>query len=98
MKHEHESSKQISYTCSMHPSVIKDKLGVCPICGMTLVPIKHKEMEHSEHEEHRFNKHEGHTTEMFVKRFWISLILTLPVLFYSKLFQNFRVPINNFHF
>jgi membrane fusion protein, copper/silver efflux system len=25
------------YTCSMHPSVISDKPGACPICGMTLV-------------------------------------------------------------
>lgn len=25
------------YTCSMHPFIIKDKPGSCPICGMTLV-------------------------------------------------------------
>jgi len=25
------------YTCPMHPSVVSDKPGVCPICGMTLV-------------------------------------------------------------
>jgi membrane fusion protein, copper/silver efflux system len=25
------------YTCPMHPSVISDKPGACPICGMTLV-------------------------------------------------------------
>lgn len=27
------------YTCSMHPQVIQDKPGTCPICGMTLVRI-----------------------------------------------------------
>jgi Cu(I)/Ag(I) efflux system membrane fusion protein len=25
------------YTCEMHPEVIKDKPGNCPICGMKLV-------------------------------------------------------------
>ena len=25
------------YTCSMHPQIIRDKPGKCPICGMDLV-------------------------------------------------------------
>jgi Cu(I)/Ag(I) efflux system membrane fusion protein len=29
--------KHDEYTCSMHPDVVKDKPGVCPICGMDLV-------------------------------------------------------------
>ena len=28
------------YTCSMHPQVIQDHLGDCPICGMKLVPVR----------------------------------------------------------
>lgn len=28
------------YNCPMHPWIIKDKPGTCPICGMTLVPMK----------------------------------------------------------
>ena len=28
------------YTCGMHPFVIQDEPGNCPICGMTLVPLK----------------------------------------------------------
>jgi Cu(I)/Ag(I) efflux system membrane fusion protein len=28
------------YTCGMHPNIISDKPGDCPICGMKLVPIK----------------------------------------------------------
>ncbi|MEK6886102.1 MAG: heavy metal translocating P-type ATPase [Nanoarchaeota archaeon] len=86
--HEHESSNNFSYTCPMHSSIIKNKPGICPICGMNLIPIKNKNTEHFKHESLNFDKHEGHTTEMFVKRFWISLILTLPVVFYSELFQK----------
>jgi len=35
-----ESAESISakYTCPMHPSVIRDGPGKCPICGMDLVP------------------------------------------------------------
>ncbi len=28
------------YTCGMHPQIIKDKPGDCPICGMALTPIR----------------------------------------------------------
>jgi Cu(I)/Ag(I) efflux system membrane fusion protein len=33
---EMEHQKEV-YTCSMHPQIIRDKPGNCPICGMTLV-------------------------------------------------------------
>ena len=28
------------YTCSMHPQVVQDRPGNCPICGMKLVPMR----------------------------------------------------------
>jgi Cu(I)/Ag(I) efflux system membrane fusion protein len=31
------------YHCPMHPSVVMDHPGECPICGMTLVPIEKRE-------------------------------------------------------
>jgi Cu(I)/Ag(I) efflux system membrane fusion protein/cobalt-zinc-cadmium efflux system membrane fusion protein len=30
--------ENIEYTCSMHPQVVQDEPGNCPICGMELVP------------------------------------------------------------
>ena len=33
---EHKHPKE-SWTCSMHPEIVRDKPGVCPICGMDLI-------------------------------------------------------------
>ena len=32
-----ETAQQQTYTCSMHPQIVSDKPGACPICGMDLV-------------------------------------------------------------
>ena len=34
-----ERAKKNLYQCPMHPHILKDKPGQCPICGMTLVPV-----------------------------------------------------------
>jgi hypothetical protein len=34
-----EDAAAVKYTCLMHPQVISDTPGKCPICGMDLVPI-----------------------------------------------------------
>ncbi len=34
---KHQDSK---YQCPMHPNIVKDKEGSCPICAMTLIPIE----------------------------------------------------------
>jgi len=35
-----EAVNSVTYTCPMHPEVIKDKPGKCPKCGMKLVEKK----------------------------------------------------------
>ena len=34
---ESKSEKTTQYTCSMHPEVVQNKPGDCPMCGMKLV-------------------------------------------------------------
>jgi len=64
------------YTCPMHPNIVQDKPGMCPECGMNLVQSEKRKVQ-KEHTEH--DKHQGHHTEDFLKKFWISLVLTVPV-------------------
>ena len=44
--------------------------------------------EHSHHSERSYDKHEGHGTNDFLKRFWLSLIITVPILLLSKMIQE----------
>ena len=34
------SAEKQLYTCGMHPQIIQDKPGECPICGMKLTPVR----------------------------------------------------------
>lgn len=34
-----KAKQGIKYQCPMHPTIIKDEPGTCPICGMNLVPM-----------------------------------------------------------
>jgi Cu+-exporting ATPase len=60
----------MTYTCPMHPEIEQDHPGACPKCGMTLEPkvIGGEEHEHGE-------------TRSLSRKFWIALVLTIPVLF-----------------
>ncbi len=35
-----EEAAVVKYTCPMHPQIIRDHPGKCPICGMDLVPLE----------------------------------------------------------
>lgn len=65
---EAEASDTI-FTCPMHPQIRQPGPGSCPICGMALEP------------EVTTAEDSGPNPELvdFTRRFWIGLILTLPV-------------------
>lgn len=42
-----EAGKKQLWTCGMHPQVIREEPGNCPICGMPLIPLRSSTMEGS---------------------------------------------------
>ncbi len=40
--HDHRGEETL-YTCPMHPQIVQDRPGDCPICGMRLVPVRKEE-------------------------------------------------------
>ena len=88
----------------MHPQILKDEPGKCPLCGMNLIPLggtaRPEKDEHSHHHQNHdhhsesdssaagFDKHAGHHTPDFLKRFWITLVLSVPVLLLSHMIQQ----------
>ena len=57
------------YTCPMHPEIVRDKPGSCPICGMALEPMMP-------------SADDGPNPELvdFTRRFWVSAALSIPLL------------------
>ncbi|MGE0356424.1 MAG: heavy metal translocating P-type ATPase [Burkholderiales bacterium] len=62
--------KGTRYTCPMHPEIVRDAPGDCPLCGMALEPMGVPAAD------------EGPNPELvdFKRRFWIGTALTLPLL------------------
>ncbi len=86
----------IAYTCPMHPEIKRNKPGMCPECGMNLV--KSKDLKTKDNEKETHGKHEGHSLGVFIRKFWISLILTIPIILYSDIVENlFRFEAPSFN-
>ena len=85
-----ESTKEtnIKYRCPMHPHILQDAPGNCPICGMNLELVPSSP--------HSVGHYAGMIAD-FRRRFIVVLILTLPIMLLSEMIQqwmsfNFTFP------
>ncbi|AVX05394.1 cu(+) exporting ATPase [Maritalea myrionectae] len=60
--------KNVKYTCPMHPEIVRDEPGSCPICGMALEPMDGVASE------------ENHELVDFTRRLWVSVAAAIPLL------------------
>jgi P-type Cu+ transporter len=63
------AARRTEYTCPMHPEIVRSGPGSCPICGMALEPRSVTAI-----------AEENPELRDMSRRFWISLILTAPLL------------------
>jgi Cu+-exporting ATPase len=65
----HEAVSGTMWTCPMHPEILRDEPGPCPLCGMALEPLTP-------------TADEGDNVELrdMTRRFWISAALAAPLL------------------
>ena len=56
----------VQYTCPMHPEIVRDTPGACPICGMALEPMLPSD-------------EPSHELTDFTRRMWISAAAAVPL-------------------
>ena len=61
------AKQRAKYTCPMHPQIVRDGPGSCPVCGMALVPIAGT------------GEADGGELRDLTRRFWIGTALTIPL-------------------
>jgi P-type Cu+ transporter len=57
----------VQYTCPMHPEIVQDTPGACPICGMALEPMVPSDAP-------------SHELADFTRRMWISAAAAVPLI------------------
>ena len=68
LQHVPPAGGSVSYTCPMHPEIVRDAPGNCPICGMALEPRVVS-----------LDEEENHELVDMRRRFWVSVVLSVPV-------------------
>lgn len=63
------NNRETSYTCPMHPEIVRDQPGNCPICGMDLVPVEPQKEE------------ENKTLKNLTRKLWVAVLFTVPIFF-----------------
>ena len=76
------ATKDVRYTCPMHPQIVQIGPGSCPICGMALEPMD------------VFAEAEADPEyDSMLRRFWVSAALSFPVLLLAMFGDAFKLPL-----
>ncbi|MGC2272507.1 MAG: heavy metal translocating P-type ATPase [Candidatus Sulfotelmatobacter sp.] len=78
------TATRTEYTCPMHPEIVRPAPGSCPICGMALEPRTVTA-----------SAEENPELRDMTRRFWISLILTAPLLAISMGTMFWEMPLRH---
>jgi Cu+-exporting ATPase len=73
----------VEYTCPMHPEIIRDGPGSCPICGMALEPRVVAGLHDDDDSELRSMQ----------RRFWVGVALSVPLLVLSMAVAPEKLPL-----
>lgn len=74
----------VKYTCPMHPEIVRDGPGACPICGMALEPLHGAEEEGDDPEYLDMRR-----------RFWISAVLSVSLIVLAMGSMAARLPLSH---
>lgn len=85
MIHDLLQDTAIEYTCPMHPDISSEQPGNCPKCGMALVVRGSIDKALPGEPAPTHDAHAGHTTGLFLKKFWVALVASIPIVLYSEL-------------
>lgn len=66
-EHVKSATANVQYTCPMHPEIIRDAPGPCPICGMALEPTVPTD-------------EPSHELTDFTRRMWVSAAAAVPLI------------------
>jgi P-type Cu+ transporter len=83
LESEFPGTKRTEFTCPMHPQIIRSEPGACPICGMALEARTVSAVEE-----------ENPELRDMTRRFWISLVLTAPLLTVAMGSMLWEMPIH----
>ncbi len=81
-----EPSAEVIYTCPMHPEIRQNRPGSCPLCGMALEP-----------EEITADPVENHELKDMTRRFFVGLVLTVPIFLTAMAEMLPDSPLQVFH-
>ncbi|WP_127110276.1 heavy metal translocating P-type ATPase [Pararhodobacter zhoushanensis] len=66
-RHKTAAPANVQYTCPMHPEIVRDAPGACPLCGMALEPMVPSD-------------EPSHELTDFTRRMWISAAAAVPLI------------------